>query len=266
MGYRHWVFLHLAGVFGFLASHGVSMAAAIRLRKERDVARIGGLLDVSARTTGVMYASLGALLAGGVGATFAGGLWSFGWIWAALLVLAVVTLAMIFMAKPYYQKVRFVARAVAEGSKAVTGEQVDEMLSTSRPTTIMGIGFVGLTLILILMIFKPTLGIAPAQVPVVIPTGPTVQVAADDSNSFIEDQLSAPAGVAFSIVFENRESGVPHNVAVYTDPAARTSIAVGVTFPGPGTRVTRVPAMDAGTYFFRCDVHPGDMTGTLVVE
>jgi len=26
-----------------------------------------------------------------------------------------------------------------------------------------------------------------------------------------------------------------------------------------------VPALDAGTYFFRCDVHPTTMTGTFVV-
>lgn len=264
--YRHWVFLHIAGVFGFLASHGVSMAVSIRLRKERDLARVQGLLDVSARTTGVMYTSLGTLLLGGIAATFSGGLWSFGWIWAALLLIVLVVLAMIFMAKPYYQKVRFVTRAVAEGSKAVTDEQVDELLTSSRPLTIMGIGFVGLGLILILMIFKPTLGIAPKQVPVAIPTGPTVEIAATDSNGFTDETVTAPAGVEFSIVFDNRESGVPHNVAIYTDEQARTSVVVGVTFPGPGKRVTRVPAMDAGSYFFRCDVHPKDMTGTLVVE
>ncbi|HVL88776.1 MAG TPA: cupredoxin domain-containing protein [Actinomycetota bacterium] len=266
MGYRHWVFLHLAGVFGFLASHGVSMAVAIRLRKERDIARIGGLLDVSSRTVGVMYASLGALLAGGIGATFAGGLWGFGWIWAALVLVAVTVLAMIFMAKPYYQKVRFVTRAVAEGSKAVTGEQVDEMLRSNRPNVIMGIGFVGLALILVLMIFKPTLGIEPTQAPLTMPSGPTVQVAAENSNEFVQTRVSAPAGVEFSIVFENRESGVPHNVAIYTDDTAKTSVVVGELFPGPATRVMRVPALDAGTYFFRCDVHPRDMTGRLVVE
>ena len=27
-----------------------------------------------------------------------------------------------------------------------------------------------------------------------------------------------------------------------------------------------VPALEPGTYFFRCDVHPGQMTGTFVVK
>lgn len=258
--------MHLAGVFGFLASHGVSMAVAIRLRRERDLARIGGLLDVSSRTIGFMYASLGVLLAGGIGATFSGGLWSFGWIWAALLLVVVTVAAMIAMAKPYYQKVRFVTRAVAEGSKAVTQDQVDQMLKSNRPNVIMGIGFVGLALLLILMIFKPTLGFAPEQVPIAVPSGPTVEIAAENSNEFVDETVSAPAGVPFAVVFANRESGVPHNVAIYRDASAENSIVIGELFPGPGTRITRVPALDAGSYFFRCDVHPRDMTGTLVVE
>lgn len=259
------MFLHVAGVFGFLVTHGVSMFASLRLRRERDPSRINALLDLSARTTGAMYVSLAVLLAGGVGATFVGKLWSFGWIWAALLLLTVVTLAMIFMAKPYYAKVRFIARAVAEGSKAVTDEQFDAVLTSSRSMTIMGIGFTGLALLLALMVFKPTLGIAPTPAAIVVPEGPSITVASIGSK-FDDRTLTAPAGEAFSIVFDNRDSGVPHNFALYRDRAFRDEIFVGETFPGPDKRVHKIRALDAGTYSFRCDLHPVDMTGTLVVE
>lgn len=265
MGYRHWVFLHVAGVFGFLAAHGVSMVMALRLRRERDAARINALLDLSARTTGFTYASLGALLAGGIGATFSGKLWAFGWIWGALALLTITVLAMIFMAKPYYAKVRFVSRAVAEGSKAVSDEQFDSVLASSRSTTIMGIGFVGLTLILLLMVFKPTLGLAPEPTKIAAPTGPSITAVSVDSK-FTDESLTAPADVAFSVVFDNRDSGIPHNFAIYRDAAFRNKVFIGETFPGRDKRLHKIGPLAAGTYSFRCDVHPDDMIGTLVVE
>jgi plastocyanin len=39
----------------------------------------------------------------------------------------------------------------------------------------------------------------------------------------------------------------------------------GDTVSGPATRVYSIPALKAGTYHFRCDIHPG-MTGTLIVH
>jgi hypothetical protein len=40
---------------------------------------------------------------------------------------------------------------------------------------------------------------------------------------------------------------------------------VGEVFSGPDVVTYEVPALDAGTYFFRCDVHPTTMTGTFLV-
>jgi len=80
---------------------------------------------------------------------------------------------------------------------------------------------------------------------------------------FLQTCLVAPAGEPFTITFDNQDAGVPHNVAVYTDSAATESLFVGETFPGVATQDYDVDALDAGSYFFRCDVHPTVMTGTL---
>ncbi|MFY9588628.1 MAG: cupredoxin domain-containing protein [Actinomycetota bacterium] len=264
--YEWWVFVHIAGAFGFLIVHGVSIATALRLRNERDPNRINALLDTSGRTVMPLYISMAVLLAGGIVAGFQRHWWGFGWIWAALATLVVVTLAMYFMARPYYQKVRFITRAVAEGSQAVTPEQFDSVLRNRRPFMITWIGFAGLVFILYLMVLKPTLGLTPSEAePVAEPTGTVVRIEAQNS-LFATKTVTAAAGQAFSIRFRNADAGVLHNVSIYTNAAATDDVFKGKIFAGPATEVYKITSLDAGSYFFRCDVHPTTMTGTLSVS
>ena len=78
---------------------------------------------------------------------------------------------------------------------------------------------------------------------------------------FSTDALSAPADEPFQIVFDNQE-GAPHNVAIYRDSSASEEVFGEDPISGPAVVVYEVPALTAGTYFFRCDVHP-DMSGDL---
>jgi plastocyanin len=80
--------------------------------------------------------------------------------------------------------------------------------------------------------------------------------------AFDRSDLVVPAGVAVGLVFENREPA-PHNIAIYADDSAGQALFVGEIFSGPASRLYHLPALPAGTYFFRCDVHQ-DMTGSLV--
>jgi plastocyanin len=80
---------------------------------------------------------------------------------------------------------------------------------------------------------------------------------------FQTKDVKAPAGKAFAMTFRNQDSA-PHNVSIFTDSSASQRVFQGEVF-SQGERVYQVPALQAGTYFFRCDVHP-DMTGTLTVE
>ncbi len=102
---------------------------------------------------------------------------------------------------------------------------------------------------------------AEPSAPPASPADPSSPVIVADQLKFEKDAYTVPAGKAFTLVFENRE-GPPHNVAIYTDATAKTPIYVGEIFAGPATKSYSVPAITAGTYFFRCDVHP-DMKGTI---
>ena len=81
---------------------------------------------------------------------------------------------------------------------------------------------------------------------------------------FDQAELRVPAGTALTIVFDNQDAGIPHNVAIYSDSSGSNKLFGGEIFPGPGTRSYAVPALPPGTYFFRCDVHPTVMTGTFI--
>lgn len=102
----------------------------------------------------------------------------------------------------------------------------------------------------------------PSQAPVSADPN-AVTISAKDLK-FSTDKLEAPAGKAFQIVFDNQE-GAPHNVAIYKDESAAEKVLVEEPFSGPKTVTYEVPALEAGDYFFRCDLHP-NMKGTLVAS
>src|SRR5262249_55305629 len=80
--------------------------------------------------------------------------------------------------------------------------------------------------------------------------------------AFEPTTIQVPAGEAFSLELVNRDSA-PHNVSIYRDASASQQPFGGDVVSGPGSVVYDVPALPAGTWFFRCDVHP-DMRGTIV--
>ena len=95
--------------------------------------------------------------------------------------------------------------------------------------------------------------------------GTTVQLVAKDL-SFDTDQITLTAGAQATVELDNQDEGLPHNLAIYEDQSAETAIFQGDIVEGPSTTEYSFTAPDAGTYVFRCDVHPTQMTGTVVVE
>ena len=271
MAYQWWVFAHLLGVFGFLAAHGVSMTVGFRLRKERDPAKVVELVQLSSSSTRWFYGSFLLVVAGGIGAATDAGLWSQFWVGASVAVLVVVTGVMLSVGKPYYRKVGVVARAKAGGSKAVTEAQFDDLLRSKRSGVMIWVGVLGLAGLLYLMLFKPTLtSAAPTRAPAPAASSsaggvPTVSETAGQV-TFGSTTLQAPANTPFDLVFDNQAPGVAHNVAIYTNSSASTVLFRGALVTGVKTVTYHVPALKPGTYFFRCDVHPTQMTGTFVVK
>ena len=105
------------------------------------------------------------------------------------------------------------------------------------------------------------------------PSGPPASVASVDPNAvvvpvtasaiaFTTKEITAPAGKAFVIDFDNQDAGTPHNVVI--KDASGAAVFTGDIFNGVAKRQYQVPALVAGSYSFLCAVHPS-MTGTLKV-
>jgi len=95
--------------------------------------------------------------------------------------------------------------------------------------------------------------------------GPPIEVSALNL-AFEQATLTAPADTPFQIAFDNKDTSVPHNVAIHRDSPTGEKVFEGDIFPGPAKRIYDVPALEAGTYAFICSVHPTTMTGTLTVQ
>ena len=93
--------------------------------------------------------------------------------------------------------------------------------------------------------------------------GATTVVASD--LSFDTDTIDLPADTPTTLTLDNRDDGIPHNIAIYTDDSLGESLFVGDLVTGPASVDYEIPAIPAGEYYFHCDVHP-DMSGTVVVE
>jgi plastocyanin/mono/diheme cytochrome c family protein len=81
--------------------------------------------------------------------------------------------------------------------------------------------------------------------------------------AFNPTTVTAPAGAAFTLSFDNQDAGIPHDVQV-KDAGGAVVFKTDV-FPGVAKRDYTVPALKAGSYPFACSVHP-NMTGTLTAE
>lgn len=96
----------------------------------------------------------------------------------------------------------------------------------------------------------------------------TAPVGASNSG-FAETSLSVPADTPFTIMFNNEDDGIPHNVQIFEgEDATGTPVFApdgDELITGPDSAVYDVPALAAGTYTFNCLSHPTTMVGTLTV-
>jgi len=98
------------------------------------------------------------------------------------------------------------------------------------------------------------------------PAGPVTLTLTAENLAFDRSRIEVPAGAKVTILFENRDPGVQHNVAFYETSTAEDIIFKGDLVTGPGTATyTFTAPSEPGTYFFRCDLHATRMRGDFVV-
>jgi plastocyanin len=114
---------------------------------------------------------------------------------------------------------------------------------------------------------SPTASYSPPPPASACPTGGVKLEAPSGAalNGFAQTTLTAPANKAFTICFDNQDTGVPHNVDLF-DKQGGTSLAKASIITGVAQANVDVSALKPGTYFYQCDVHPTTMTGTLTVK
>ena len=89
------------------------------------------------------------------------------------------------------------------------------------------------------------------------------------TSGFSTTKVSGPGSKPFVICLDNADS-TTHNVAIFKSEQEATSggtaLFTGEIVQGPTKVEYKVNPLQPGSYFFRCDVHPTVMTGTLSVK
>jgi plastocyanin len=92
----------------------------------------------------------------------------------------------------------------------------------------------------------------------------TVNLIAKNVQFDLKD-ISLPANKAAQVDFHNDDS-VPHNMSIYSNQDyTGPPVFQGAVVLGGAVSTYQLTAMTAGTYYFRCDIHPTVMKGTLTV-
>jgi plastocyanin len=82
--------------------------------------------------------------------------------------------------------------------------------------------------------------------------------------AFSTAEIALPPDAPSTIHFENKDAGVSHDIAIYTDSSLGTNLFRGQIITGPASIDYSIPALKPGTYYFHCDVHP-TMHGSVTV-
>jgi len=146
--YLLWRLVHFAGIVVFVAGHGVSVAVTLALRREQDAARLEGLLALSRSSVPWSNAGLLVLVVAGVANWLLIDYPRQGWLWASVVLLAILAAAGVGLAAPYLRRMR---TALAEGDDARLGK----LRASPLPWAVFWLETVGTAAIVWLMVYKP---------------------------------------------------------------------------------------------------------------
>lgn len=163
--YSWMLWLHILFAFLFFFAHGVSMATAFLLPKEKDIKRISMLLDLPQITIALIGVSMLGLLITSMYMGYAAQWWSTGWWGLSTLVFFLMTVWMTWYGRKYYSPIRkelglfymtgFSTKNMPMEGKSVNMEEVYKLIAKTNPHLLATVGFVVLGVLLFLMRFKP---------------------------------------------------------------------------------------------------------------
>lgn len=96
------------------------------------------------------------------------------------------------------------------------------------------------------------------------PSAATVTIKMVPTIRFDSDELQVAAGTV-TFTADNTDTGVSHNFAVYSDEAFTDLVGQTEICAAPCTQTVTL-TLEPGDYYFRCEVHPRQMTGGIKVE
>jgi len=156
------IFLHTLSAFTFFLGHGTSVAMAFQIRKEKDIARIRAMLDLSESTIIVMGIAFLIMGLSGLVMPFILKIWNKGWIWVSVVLMVIVFLQMVFMNEKRYKILRkLVGLPYRQGNKILPAEppasaaEVEAHIKKMNVNELVAVGYVIPMIVLWLMVFKP---------------------------------------------------------------------------------------------------------------
>jgi hypothetical protein len=121
-------------------------------------------------------------------------------------------------------------------------------------------------LAILITVLPPLLSLLPGTAPPGPPGPPpttTPMLSASTVTSFDQSRLVVVADRPLKLTFENKQAGVPHDVAIFAEDQPDTPVFAGEQITGPDTIVYDIPPLAATGYRFQCTIHP-PMIGTLI--
>lgn len=159
---RWLIFLHILAALTFFLAHGTSAAMAFKIRREKDFARIGAMLDLSWSTMVLMGVSFLIMGLTGIILPFLIRIWNKGYIWVSIVLMLFVFIYMaVFNETRYKQLRRLVGLPYMKGSKQLppeppsNPEEVAALLQKTNVTGLVVVGYIIPAIVLWLMVFKP---------------------------------------------------------------------------------------------------------------
>jgi hypothetical protein len=157
--YQWVVFAHVASVLAFMLAHGIHVTVMWAMRAEPDPERSMTFFNGLPTATGLRIL-LAVVVASGAIAGFMGSWWGSGWIWASLILLTVIAVAMWRFGGEYFSLVEEAALAAiaarnTDPANPAPQAAFDGARRSWHTIGMSALGLGGIGVILWLMMFKP---------------------------------------------------------------------------------------------------------------